>query len=148
MGISNGDGDGGGDRWRWLWGHFPVLVGCRNRDFLSPESPLRWRRRCGTFRGWRLDDLGFLHREDFIGEGARSVSGQGAKPCLGAARGPAPRGGVATLWPLSFSSSGSVSLPVKYQLWLLSRPIPRILIFFLSRTKNRRKNATCTVATC
>jgi hypothetical protein len=26
-------GDGNGDRWRWLRGHFPVLVGCRNRDF-------------------------------------------------------------------------------------------------------------------
>jgi hypothetical protein len=30
------DGDGGddnGDQWRWLRGHFPVLVGCWNRDF-------------------------------------------------------------------------------------------------------------------
>jgi hypothetical protein len=43
IGGSNGDGDGGevdgdggdgdGDRWRWLQGHFPVPVGCRNRDF-------------------------------------------------------------------------------------------------------------------
>ena len=63
MGISNGDGDGGGDRWRWLRGHFLVPAGCQNRDFLSPESPLWWWRRCGTFHGWRLDDLGFLHRE-------------------------------------------------------------------------------------
>ena len=63
MGISNGDGDGGGDRWRWLRGHFPVPAGCRNRDFLSPESPLQWWRRCGTFHGRRLFDLGFMHRE-------------------------------------------------------------------------------------
>ena len=63
MGISNGDGDGGGDRWRWLRGHFPISAGCRNRDFMSPESSLWWRRRYETFRGWRLDDLGFLHRE-------------------------------------------------------------------------------------
>ena len=28
--------------------------------------------------------------------------------------GPVPRGGVATLWPLSDSPSGSMSLPVKY----------------------------------
>jgi hypothetical protein len=30
----NGDsGDGDGDRWRWLRGHFPIPVGCQNRDF-------------------------------------------------------------------------------------------------------------------
>ena len=63
MGISNGDGDGGGDRRRWLWGHFPVPAGCRNRDFLSPKSPLRWRQRCGTFRGFLIDDLGFWYRQ-------------------------------------------------------------------------------------
>ena len=61
MGISNGDGDGGGDRRRWLRGHFPILAGCQNKDFLSPKSPLWWWRHYGTFRGWRLDDLGFLH---------------------------------------------------------------------------------------
>jgi hypothetical protein len=33
-GEVNGDGgDGDGDRWRWLQGHFPIPVGCRNRDF-------------------------------------------------------------------------------------------------------------------
>ena len=68
MGISNGDGDVGGDRWRWLRGHFPVPAGCRNRDFLSPESPLQWRRRCRTFRGFLIDDLGFWYREALIGE--------------------------------------------------------------------------------
>jgi hypothetical protein len=26
-----------GDRWRWLRGHFPVPVGCRNRDFYPPK---------------------------------------------------------------------------------------------------------------
>ena len=63
MGISNSDGDGGGDRWRWLQGHFPVPAGCRNRDFLSPKSPLRWWRCCGTFYGFLIDYLGFMHRE-------------------------------------------------------------------------------------
>ena len=82
MGISNGDGDGGGDRWRWLRGHFPVPAGCRNRDLLSPEPPLRWRRCCGTFRGWRLDDLGFMHREALIGKrGAEGVP-EGPTPPL------------------------------------------------------------------
>ena len=79
MGISNGDEDGNGNRWRWLWGHFPVQAGCRNRDFLSPESPLRWRRCCGTFRGWRLDDLGFWYREALIGEGGK-VGGRPGGP--------------------------------------------------------------------
>jgi hypothetical protein len=40
MEIDEVDGDGGdgdGDRWRWLWGHFPVLAGCRNRDFCPPK---------------------------------------------------------------------------------------------------------------
>jgi hypothetical protein len=47
IGGSNGDGDGGevdgdggdgdGDLWRWLRGHFPVLVGCWNRDFYPPK---------------------------------------------------------------------------------------------------------------
>jgi hypothetical protein len=30
-------GDGDGDRWTWLRGHFPVPVGCRNRDFCPPK---------------------------------------------------------------------------------------------------------------
>src|SRR3954467_13329113 len=77
MGISNGDEDGGGDRWRWLWGHFPVLAGCRNRDFLSPESPLRWRRCCGTFCGFLVDDLGFVSRGLLIGEGGKVDGGTG-----------------------------------------------------------------------
>jgi hypothetical protein len=35
---ADGDGgDGDGDRWRWLRGHFPVSVGCRNRDFCPPK---------------------------------------------------------------------------------------------------------------
>ena len=63
MGLSNGEGDGGGHRWRWLRGHFPVPTGYRTRDFLCPESPVWWRRRCGTFRGFLIDDLGFMHRE-------------------------------------------------------------------------------------
>ena len=122
MGISNGDGDGGGDRWRWLRGHFPVPAGCRNRDFLSPKSPLRWQRRCGTFRGWRLDDLGFLHQEASYRRRGK-IGGQPGGPHHLVAR--------PGLWPLSVSSSGSVSPLVKYRLWLLSRPIPRIFIFWI-----------------
>src|SRR3954463_15328031 len=77
MGISNGDGDGGGDRWRWLRGHFPVPAGCRNRYFLSPESPLRWQRRYGGFRGFLLDSLGFLGWRLLIGAGIKVIVGPG-----------------------------------------------------------------------
>jgi hypothetical protein len=33
---------------------------------LSFEIGLRWRRRCGTFRGWRLNYLGFSPRREYI----------------------------------------------------------------------------------
>ena len=46
--------------------------------FLSPETCLRWRRSYGTFRGWRLIDLGFSRRGKYIGERAMSVGARGA----------------------------------------------------------------------
>lgn len=140
MGISNGDGDGGGDRWRWLQGHFPVPAGCRNRDFLSPESPLWWWRRCRTFRGQRLDYLGFYHREaSYRRRGDVRGWTRGPHHLVAWPGGPAPPHGVASPWPLSVSSSGSVSLPVKYRLWLLSGPIPRIFIFWLFWNQKQKK---------
>jgi hypothetical protein len=45
---------------------------------LSPEIGLRWRRRCGTFRGQRLDYLGFSPRREYIGGRAMSEGGPGA----------------------------------------------------------------------
>src|SRR4051812_12849035 len=77
MGIGNGDEDGNGDRWRWLQAHFPVLVGCRNRDFLSPESPFRWRLRYGGFRGFLLDSLRFMGRRLLIGARIKVGGGPG-----------------------------------------------------------------------
>jgi hypothetical protein len=52
---------------------------------LSPEIGLRWRRHCETFPGWRLDDLGFSRRRDYIGARAMSEGGPGAHttPCRG-----------------------------------------------------------------
>jgi hypothetical protein len=35
--VHGDGGDGDGDRWRWLWGHFPIPVGCQNRDFYPPN---------------------------------------------------------------------------------------------------------------
>jgi hypothetical protein len=46
--------------------------------FLSPETCLRWRRRCGTFCGWRLDYLGFSRQRQFIGGRAMSLGARGA----------------------------------------------------------------------
>ena len=45
---------------------------------LSPESCLRRRRRYGTFRGWRLDVLGFLTRRHLIGKDATRGGARGA----------------------------------------------------------------------
>jgi hypothetical protein len=39
---------------------------------LSPKIGLRWRRRCGTFLGKTLTDLGFSRRRDLIGGRAMS----------------------------------------------------------------------------
>ena len=101
-------------RWIWLRGHFPIPAGCRNRDFLSPESPLRWRWRYRDFCGFLMDALGFLGRRLLIGAGIK-VGGRPGGPHHALARPGLARakGGVATLWPLSDSPSSSVSLPGK-----------------------------------
>ena len=131
MGINNGDGYGGGDRWRWLRGHFPVMAGCRNRDFISLESPFRWRRHYGGFSGSMIDPLGFLGRSLLIGEEGEVGGGPGVPHPLWARPrvGPCPP----RVWPSWFPPPShfrfSVSLREKYELWLLSRPIPRIFIF-------------------
>src|SRR4051812_16986739 len=77
-------------------GHFLVPAGCRNRDFLSPESPFRWRRRYGCFSGFILDDLGFSPQGILIGAGGKVGGGPGgphplwARPMVGPRP---PRGG-------------------------------------------------------
>jgi hypothetical protein len=45
---------------------------------LSPKIGLRWRRRCGTFRGCGLIDLGFSRQWQYIGGRARSMGARGA----------------------------------------------------------------------
>jgi hypothetical protein len=45
---------------------------------LSPESPLRWQRCCGTLSGKTSISLGFLPRREYIGGRAMSGGGPGA----------------------------------------------------------------------
>jgi hypothetical protein len=80
------------------------------QSLLSLELCLRWRRSCKTFRGRRLDDLGFLCRRDFICGRAMSEGGQGAHttPWRGQRGGGTPPGGVAASWPSSVSALDSV----------------------------------------
>jgi hypothetical protein len=60
----------------------PRAIPCPGRVpeqiLLSPKIGLRWQRRCGTFRGWILDDLGFSHWRQFIGVRAMSEGTRGA----------------------------------------------------------------------
>jgi hypothetical protein len=77
--------------------------------FLSLETCLRWRRRCGTFREWRLHLLGFSHRGQYIGGRERSVNAQGAHTIAWRGQGgPTPWHGVATSWLVSVSPLDSV----------------------------------------
>ena len=45
---------------------------------LSPKTCFGDGGRDGTFRGWRLDDLGFSRKDEYMGGVARSVSARGA----------------------------------------------------------------------
>jgi hypothetical protein len=69
---------------------------------LSPELRLRWQRRCETFCGWRLDDLGFSPRREYIGGRAMSEGGPGAHTTRWRGqRGSTPPYGVPASWPSS-----------------------------------------------
>jgi hypothetical protein len=59
-------------------GAIPHLGRVPEQRLLTPEIGLRLRRRCVTFHGRRLTDLGFSHRRDFIGRRAMSEGGPGA----------------------------------------------------------------------
>jgi hypothetical protein len=88
--------------------------------FLSPKTCLRWRRRCRTFHGWRLNDLGFSRRGQYIGERARSVDARGAHTIGLCGQGWAR----ATLWcghlgAPSVSTLDSVVVSVKMGGWVL-----------------------------
>jgi hypothetical protein len=90
-------------------GAIPHLGRVLEHRLLSPDIGLRWRQCCGTFPGWRLDNLGFSRRRDYIGGRAMSEGGPLPTPHPAAATGGAPPGGVATLVPSSVSALDSVS---------------------------------------
>jgi hypothetical protein len=88
--------------------------------FMSLETCLRWWQRCGTFRGWRLNDLGFSHRGQYIGGRARSVDARGAHTIGLCGQGWA----CATLWcghlvAPSVSALDSVDMSGKIGGWVL-----------------------------
>ena len=89
----------------------PHLGRVPKQRLLSPESRLRWWRRSGTFRGRRLDDLGFSTLRHLIGEeatrgGARSGLTMPRRGLAWTASGV----GEATPWHSSDSPSGSRGL--------------------------------------
>jgi hypothetical protein len=59
-------------------GAIPHLGRVPEQRLLSPELCLRWRRRCRTFCGRRLVDLGFFRQREYIGGRAMSEGGPGA----------------------------------------------------------------------
>jgi hypothetical protein len=79
--------------------------------FLSLETCLRCRRRCRTFRGWRLPPLGFSRRGQYIGERARSVDAWGAHTI--ARRGRGARLGM--VWLAPGSPPGLLWTPCTWQ---------------------------------
>jgi hypothetical protein len=116
---------------------------------LSPEIGLRWWWHCGTFRGRRLDNLGFSHRRDFIGGRAMSEGGQGAHttPWRG------QRGGGTTRW----CGCLLALLRLFFGLRLVSGKIGTsgfissnsgIFLCNFSKTQKQQKTGTGTVVSC
>jgi hypothetical protein len=73
-------------------GAIPHPIRVPEHRLLSPKLRLQWRRRCGTFRGSRLDDLGFSRRRHFIGGRAMLEGSRGAHTTRWHGQ------GCATLW--------------------------------------------------
>ena len=149
MGVSNGDGDGGGVDGDGSGGNSPSRQSART-ELLSPESRLRWWRRGGTFRGRRLDDLGYSRYGEYMGERAMSVGARG--PHTTPRRGPG--------WARAWARCGCLGACLRLSLGLLLLhgknrnfgfcPVQFREYFLcrISETKNSRKQGTGTVATC
>ena len=77
MGVSNGDEDGGGVDGDVSRGNSPSRQGA-GTEISVPRSRVDDGGGYGTFCGWRLIDLGFSRRGQYIGERAMSVGARGA----------------------------------------------------------------------
>jgi hypothetical protein len=109
---------------------------------LSPEIGLRWRRRCGTFRGWRLTSLGFSPRREYIGGRAMSEGRPGAHTTWwhGQRGRGAPPYGVPASWPSSVSALDSVFVSGKIGgLAFVSSNSENISYITFLKYKNSRK---------
>jgi hypothetical protein len=112
-------------------GAIPHPVRVPKQRLLSPKIGLRWRRRCGTFRGWMPILLGFSRRRHFIGGRAMSEGDQGVTR--------APYG-VASPWPSSISALDSVFVSGKIGgLAFVSSNFGNIYCVTFLKYKNSRK---------
>jgi hypothetical protein len=143
-------GDGDGDRWRWLRGHFPILAGCRNRDFCPPKFVNGGGGATKLFWKFLTTPLGFSVPRLLIGEGASSGGARAPSHLGGVARAwAAPAWCVGPSWPYSASSSVLWKLPDKIRLQeLVSSNSENISCVDFLKHKNSRKQGTDTVASC
>jgi hypothetical protein len=90
---------------------FPSPAGCREKLLDPPDLTTAIAAACSMFLGKAIHPLAFSRRGVFIGEGASSGGGPGGLTMGGRGQGlgRAPCG-VASLWPLSMSSSVFVKL--------------------------------------
>jgi hypothetical protein len=83
-------------------------------EFLVPNWGFWWWRSRGTLSGKKSDPPLFLARGLYVCERRARGGGQGGRTTPRRDLGwPTRPGGVGPSWPISVSSSGSVSLPVK-----------------------------------
>ena len=128
-------------------GHFPVPAGCQNRDFLSPESPLRWRRRSGTFRGKTSNPSKFLGQKASYRRRGRP------RGCLGPPHQALARPGLARAWGVWPAPGSPPSRILAPRVFWKNRHFDFCPVQFreysfsdFPGTKNSRKQAAGTVA--
>ena len=125
----------------------PSRQGART-EFLVPNWGFWWRLRSGTFSGKTSNPPLFLgHGASYSRRRGRvEVGGGHTTPRRGLAWA-APRPGVGPSWLFSVSSSGSVSLRVKYELCDIFRDFYRKLDF-CTKTRHQSNSAENSVSPC
>ena len=120
------------------------------QELLTPETCLRWRRRCGTFRGRWPIVLGFSPRGEYIGERAKAAGPRGPHTlCSRDRRGGRAERGCRPLGVLLRLLFGFLEHKYfKNNSWLIYCQFGRYFLKYFSETKNSRKQGTGTVASC